>query len=193
MAKVNRAKAWKNACMVLCLLCALGALAMLFVVAVQKDAETSYLGWQVTFGYNKVTQITNTLTHTEHILAFSFGNFLPYLMVAVAIFCCVFALFYKKQGLVLAVLTMLLFFAAGVIFLNQAGNVEPYTQGLRNTLTAANVAEAEINEQIYQYVMNFRKPLQVATGGYVAAICCFVAAVSALLSKIMWQIYHKSV
>ena len=99
---------------------------------------------------------------------------------------------YKKQGLVLSVLTMLLFFSAGIAFINQVGNLQPYTDGIRTAMERLDIYTVEqINQTINEYILSVRADYQLSWAAYVAAGCCFVAGISALVSKIAWQIYHN--
>ena len=117
---------------------------------------------------------------------------MTYIWLLLAIICCVGALAYKKQGLVLSVLTMLLFLAAGIAFVNQVGNLQPYVDGMRTAMEEAGIYTVEqINQTINEYIIAVRADYQLSWAAYVGAACCGVAAISALLSKILWQAYHN--
>ena len=193
-AKTKKSTLCKNIILLVALVLALVAFSMIFfemVVAI--DGSASYKGNEVVFGYNKVvsyTPIVNTVL-LEAVWAFSFGNFMTYFSLVLAIIACVGAIAYKKQGLVLSVLTMLLFICAGVGFLNQAGNLQPYTQAAREFYEGLNYTADEINGKLNELIMSARNAHQISWAAYVAAVSCFVAAGAALLSKIVWQELDK--
>ena len=195
-AKAKKSTLCKNICLLIALAFALTALCMTFVeMVVAIDGSASYKGHEVVFGYNKVVSflpLFNTVT-LEAVWAFSFANFMTYFSVILAVICCVGAIAYKKQGLVLAVLTMLLFLSAGMGFLNQAGNLEPYTIAIREYYEGiyqgdANMIE-KVNEKVNEIIINARNNHQISWGAYIGAISCFVAGACALLSKILWQVH----
>ncbi len=195
--KTKKSTLWKNIVLLVALALALTAFCMIFfemVVAV--DGSASYRGNEVVFGYNKVVNYDpdSETVLLEAVWAFSFGNFTTYFSLTLAIICCVGAIAYKKQGLVLSVLTMLLFIAAGVGFLNQAGNLEPYTQAAREyyeTQSLIDYTSSEITAKINEIILAARSAHKISWAAYVAASSCFVAAGAALISKIGWQALDK--
>lgn len=192
--KAKKSTLWKNYVLLIALVFALTAFSMIFfemVVAI--DGSAAYKGYEVVFGYNKVIgyiPVVNTVT-LEAVWDFSFGNLTTYISLILAIICCVGAIAYKKQGLVLSVLTMLLFICAGVGFFNQAGNLTPYTQAAKDFYEGINTPADKITEIVNEMTLAARGAHKIAWAAYVGAASCFVAAGAALASKIGWQALEK--
>ena len=193
--KLKKSTLWKNIILLVALALALTAFTMsFFEMVVAIDGSASYKGNEVVFGYYELGAIPYVPpgdVYLKAVWAFSFGNFMTYFSLVLAIIACVGAIAYKKQGLVLSVLTMLLFICAGVGFLNQAGNLQPYTQAAREFYEGLNYTADEINGKLNEMIMAARNAHQISWAAYVAAISCFVAAGAALLSKIVWQEFDK--
>ena len=202
MTNLKKATIWKNILLILCLALATAALVMiLFDAVVRIEDGIVYKGYDITFCCIKWDSILNNSNADKNIVtiifSFSFANLLPYLFVILAIVCCVGAIAYKKQGLILSVLTMLLFVAAGIMFLYQAENLQPYVDGLRQyyetEMEAGRLAaDFDIGATIKEYVIKQRALYQLSWAPIVSAICSFVAAAVALSSKIMWQVFAKN-
>ena len=177
MAKVKKSTVCKNVCLSVAIALALAAFCMLFVTMVETE-DRSFKGYQIAMSYHEYDPSLSIYTH---VWDFSFFNFSAYMLVFLGIICCVAGIANKKQGLVLAVLTMLLFVSAGVLFLCQTGNLQPHIpDSMKNS----------DKEVINQYISSIRDNYQLATGAIVAAACSISAGLVALLSKITWQVAH---
>lgn len=200
MAKVKKSTVWKNVLVGAALLFALAALSMIFFEVIKGtstglNAGETFKGYETAFFCIKWVGLQGANYNLVEVAwQFSFSNFMGYFLLLCGIICCVGAIAYKKQGLVLAVLTMICFGLAGASFINQVGNLQPYTQGLREYLEVNNplMTANEINEQVNEYILAARAQFELSWGAIVGAICAFVAAALALASKIAWQICYKN-
>jgi|GEM_PF-2369423 len=203
MTKIKKATLWKNILLGICLTLAAAAILMIAFDAVTKTDGTVYKGYDITFCCIQWEPGPNLLDGAEGrnlvriIFGFSFLNLLPYLFLILAVICCVGAIAYKKQGLVLSVLTMIFFVTAGILFLYQAENLQPYTDGLRQyyeaRIEAGLLAEDfDVAAKIETYVEEQRALYELAWGPIVSAVCSFVAAAMALSSKIMWHVFARN-
>ena len=89
------------------------AVLMLFApagIVGEGKGQLSYSGANLTFGYTKKTQIGDL-----QVFKFSFGNFLPYILVLAGIVFAVLALF-KKLGNIAPVVAAGAFLVAGILF-----------------------------------------------------------------------------
>ena len=201
MTKIKKATLWKNILLGICLALAAAAILMIAFDAVTKTDGTVYKGYDITFCCIQWESIPNLLNGDRNfvriIFGFSFLTLLPYLFLILAVICCVGAIAYKKQGLVLSVLTMILFVTAGILFLYQAENLQPYTDGLRQyyaaEIEAGRLAEDfDVAAKIETYVEEQRALYELAWGPIVSAVCSFVAAAVALSSKILWHVFARN-